>query len=322
MIGGVELADRFLDIARHPEFWPGVGAGVAALALGLVLAWRGGVRAAEAAPWLLVAAVLAVLAAVGLGRGAPIAVVVVAAASTLLGGGGAHASRGQRAAGWALALVAGGVAAERVAGDPVVWAAATLAAAALVRALPAFVRSSGYGGLTPALVLMTAGGAYACVPDTEQARVLVAAALPLALLSRPGPLRASTGVRGGGIAGVAAASGSAALAGLLAWVIATGGMGRPGAVAGAFAAAGVLALVPAVAAVRGETRLDALAPTWPAGLALVVAQGAFALLVSRTAGLQDGLGAGLGVAAPLLVLAALVLWPPGWFGATRQGRAA
>lgn len=124
------------------------------------------------------------------------------------------------------------------------------------------------------LMAITAFGIWTTVPDTDSARVLLGAALPLALgtLPREG-LRLSP-------------AGSFPLAGVLMWVAATGGEGRHGSIVGAWACIGILLLLPLLA--ERARRL----PGW-----LVI--GAHVLLVfisSRVFGLwETGTAAALGV---------------------------
>jgi hypothetical protein len=108
---------------------------------------------------------------------------------------------------------------------------ATAVGAALVAD---FDRENEGGGLAPVMMAMTALGVYATVPDTEQAAVLVGAALPIALLGWPKPL-ASLG-----------APGAFATVGLVVWTASVGGQGRPGAVVGAIACLGVMLVEPLV----------------------------------------------------------------------------
>jgi hypothetical protein len=84
---------------------------------------------------------------------------------------------------------------------------------------------------TPPLVLVTVLGVYACVPDTEFARILVGAFLAAALLAFDPELRA-------------VGAGSCAAVGIVVWDACQEGAARPGAVIGAVACLGVLVLVP------------------------------------------------------------------------------
>jgi hypothetical protein len=93
--------------------------------------------------------------------------------------------------------------------------------------------------LAPVLLLVSVAGIYATVPDVEAAVAVVGAAVPMALLGWPGPLgwpRAAPPPSLG--------AGAFATAGLLVWIVAAGGSGRPGSVVGGLACLGVLAVDP------------------------------------------------------------------------------
>jgi hypothetical protein len=152
-------------------------------------------------------------------------------------------------------------------------------------------RRTGRLGLGPVLFLISVGGVYATVPDTEVVRALVGAAIPLAIVGWP--LRAAR----------LGAGGTAAAIGWLLWVAAFEGYGRPGSIIGAF---GALALLATEAWGRqyGRSRIIGLAQTvsLPALTASVVgAQIVLALYASRIAGLVDD-----GLVALVLVIPGLV----------------
>ena len=106
-----------------------------------------------------------------------------------------------------------------------------LAAAAAVE-WPRWERVADAG---PVLMLLAVGGAYACVPDTEHAALVLGVAIPLACTGWPARFL------------TLGAGGAAAFVGLLAWVAGTDGVARPGAVVGAVACLGVIAFVPLLA---------------------------------------------------------------------------
>jgi hypothetical protein len=93
-------------------------------------------------------------------------------------------------------------------------------------------------GLLGPLLLITAFGIWATVPDTELARILIGVLIPLGLATA------------GFIGAKASSAGAFALGGLLAWVPAVSGLGRPGAIIGGWACIGILALVPAASRLR------------------------------------------------------------------------
>ena len=131
---------------------------------------------------------------------------------------------------------------------------------------------------TYVLLAISALGVYWCIPDTEQARALVGAMMPIAVLGLASH-------RGPGPAGVGAVTG------LLVWTATVGGVGRPGSVIGATACLGVLLVVP-IADGAG------LVPVTAAHLALVVVS-------ARGAGrLESALAASVVVATALGVAVA------------------
>ncbi len=87
-------------------------------------------------------------------------------------------------------------------------------------------------GLGPVLWLVSVIGVYATVPDTELVRPLVGVAVPLALVGWP--LRLGRLGAGGAAAGV----------GLLVWIGALEGYGRPGSIVGTVGALGLFAVEP------------------------------------------------------------------------------
>jgi hypothetical protein len=181
----------------------------------------------------------------------------------------------------AAALGPGGVVLVTVAADgPQRWArvlafvtviAAGPAAAAFDRHSPSF---------TFGLLAISALGAYATVPDTEQARALVGGLLPVGLVAL-------------GFRRVPESSGPTMGVALLAWVALVGGVGRPGSVVGAIGCLGVLALGPLA-------RRNAPA--------LVVAVHVLIVVVaSRVAGLRHSAWTAAAVLLPVMLIAATLL---------------
>jgi hypothetical protein len=82
------------------------------------------------------------------------------------------------------------------------------------------------------MIAISAFGIWVTVPETETARALLGAAIPLAVGTLP-PIRARLGY-----------AGAFALAGLLVWVVATGGEARPGSIIGGWACIGAIAILP------------------------------------------------------------------------------
>jgi hypothetical protein len=154
-------------------------------------------------------------------------------------------SRGRQRPGGLAGLALGGAAAVgfAVTGAPATpglpWPALAVATGAVAAVLADFDRRQGQRGLLPLLLVVTAAGIYATVPDVEAALVLLGATVPMTLLGRPGPL-----ARSRPWPPLLGAAGAVAAAGVLVWTVATGGAGRPGAVVGGLACLGLLAVEP------------------------------------------------------------------------------
>lgn len=276
------MTRTLVNALRTPAFSAGLRPGLVALAVALVLAvsWRttGGCESSPSLPpvvgLLLAAAVMFGLASIGrlsdglvlglavLGIGGLLADVLEARPLVLavLVAPGA----------WILAVDAGLV--------DVVWVqflvgAATVAGSVLVTDFDARWADQGAG---PVLVALTASAVWATVPDTEQALVLLGAALPLVLLGWPRVV-ASLGP-----------GGSSVIAGLIAWTAAAGGAGRLSSIIGGIGSLGLFVVEPLsnwLTQLRGgsfgrmEGRRSALVPLASTHLVLV-------FVASRYAGLQ------------------------------------
>jgi hypothetical protein len=147
-------------------------------------------------------------------------------------------------------------------------------------------------GFPPVLVAVSVVGVYFSVPDTEQASVLVGAALPLMALGWP---RALAGL---------GSAGAYAVIGLLAWTTAAGGYGRPSSIVGGIACLGLLAVEPLARAVRpaASSVLDAVAQRWWGAVPVGASHLVLVFVASRWAGLQPTVdGAALIVALELCV---------------------
>jgi hypothetical protein len=185
--------------------------------------------------------------AVGLAFGAAGAVLAWAAARARrrTGPGGVLATLAGLApavAGVAALAVTGRVPAGR---EPGLAPGVALAAAVAAGVLLADFDRRRRDGLAWPLWAVSVAGVWATVPDVESAVVVLGAALPAALLGWSSPL-----ARSGPVAlGVA---GSLAGAGLLVWVVATDGAGRPGSMVGGLACLGVLAVEPMARRLAGR----------------------------------------------------------------------
>jgi dTDP-4-dehydrorhamnose 3,5-epimerase len=116
-----------------------------------------------------------------------------------------------------------------------------------------------------ALFLITAFGIWATVPDTHGARVLLGAAVPLAL--------GTTHLVGARLT----SAGAFALAGLVVWIGATGGEARPASIIGAWASLGLLLILPIA---MGRLRSYRVA-------FLLIGQGLFVFVTARIIGFGD-----------------------------------
>jgi hypothetical protein len=131
-----------------------------------------------------------------------------------------------------------------------------------------------------AFIALSSLGVYATVPDTEQARSLVGALLPVAVAAVASH-RLSESV------------GPSVSVAFVAWGGLVGGVGRPGSVVGAIGCLGVLALGP----------LARLSPP----IRLIVVHLVVVALASRVVGLRQSAWAALAIAVPMMVVAAVVL---------------
>ena len=158
-------------------------------------------------------------------------------------------------------------------------------------------------GLGPVLLLATLAGAYATVPDTERALIVLGAALPLAVLGWPWPL-ASLG-----------RAGAPATVGLLAWVAVTDGSARAGSTVGAMACLGILLVEPVARMFRAgrgyeSDRGDGLA-AWPTVLPIIFVHVVLVTVASRIAGFRSSAWEAGAIAGVALVIAVVVAvrWP-------------
>jgi hypothetical protein len=152
-------------------------------------------------------------------------------------------------------------------------------------------------GLAPVLLAVTVAGQFLCLPDTEQVTALAGAAGVLAAVAIvEWAAGARPSVRAGALSGAAGAV-------AMAWCIGHGGVGRAGSVVGAVACGGVLLVEPVV------LRLSRRHPASPsATVPYVLVQIPVVLWCSRVAGLRTSGGDAAILAAPALVVAAVVVW--------------
>lgn len=167
-----------------------------------------------------------------------------------------------------------------------VWTRLTVLAVVVVGALVAPLHDARTPRAVPALLLISALGVYACVPDTEAPKVLLGAMAAAAVIGFEPRLRAAIGLP--------------AVVALVGWVGAFGGVGRPGAVVGGVACVGVL-LLPVSRRRPG-----------PFGVVLLfVTQIALVTYEARVPGFETKAEVALLLSLPAFAIAALVLWLAG-----------
>jgi hypothetical protein len=159
------------------------------------------------------------------------------------------------------------------------WARGLVFAAVLVASPASEIVDRRFAPLTFTFIAISSLGVYATVPDTEQARSLVGALLPVAAAALASRRAESVGPN------VSVA--------LVAWVGLVGGVARPGSVVGAVGCLGVLALGPLCR--RGTPVL------------LIVLQVALVGVSSRVAGLRYSAWTAAAVVVPVMLMAALAL---------------
>jgi hypothetical protein len=159
-----------------------------------------------------------------------------------------------------------------------------IAIAAGVTLMSDFERLSLKQNLGLPLLAITAAGIYLTVPDTEQALVIMGAALLVAALGLIRP-QVSLGV-----------AGSYAATGLLVWTIAAGGFGRPASILGGLACFGLFWVEPLT---RLISRANLVVPIPVA----VAAHTILVLIASRAVGRGSRVSEALLLAAAELVIA-------------------
>jgi hypothetical protein len=231
--------DAIRDLVDSRAFGDGVIAGALAFGIVLAIVWATHRRRADFAGLGFAAAGLAALAGTGplrgtgdVPRGLLVGLVLVA-----LGGG---VLRLPRVPSWTAcflyapgALVIGYATDLTDAGAPD-WARPAIAAAIAIGGALAFDldRARARDAIGPVLFAISVAGVYATVPDTEHAAVLVGAALPLLAYAVPTAI------------GSLGPEGTGAAIGLLMWVTAIDGRGRPGSIVGAIGCLGLLLAEP------------------------------------------------------------------------------
>ena len=147
-------------------------------------------------------------------------------------------------------------------------------------------------GTTAALVLLTIGGFYACVPETGHIGALAVGAGAWLLSEFLTGERVGPGVM-------------LAAVGVMMWAVVYGGTYRDSALVGGFASLGLLLVEPVARRLPGPPR-GLVAERLGRALAMILLQGSYALLVSRTAGLAPSLARALLLAGPCVLALVLV----------------
>ena len=135
------------------------------------------------------------------------------------------------------------------------------------------------------LFAISAFGIWATVPDTEGARMLLGAALPMAL----GTFSS--------IGGSARGGGAFAITGLAAWIVALGGETRPASIVGGWACLGLIVAVPLILPNRSIARLK----PW----VVIAIHTGVVVVAARVIGLQESLAVAL-AGVSILILAVVI----------------
>lgn len=261
-----------IDLLARPEFLVGGFFGLAGLVV-IVFARSDNASVLEWALTLTAAAFIAVSLAVGASFS-----LLASLGALALGGWMSRPPSGSARApfGWAL-IALGSVALVWRGGFPDIGWLLVLAPVAIVALGSSLAAWSSRlpQDLVGIMLAITAFGIWVTVPETEAARALLGASLPMAF----GTLRPLGGARFGH-------AGAFALAGLLVWVVATGGEARPASVVGGWACIGAFAVLPHLKP----------APVWfvtKRRIVTVLLHGLLVLIASRIIGLWESGGVAL-----------------------------
>lgn len=269
----MEEIQTLVDLLGRVEFIAGLIAGSVALAL-----LTGTIPRERLRPWGLavgLATLATIHSAIGRRLGFTLAISLVAIGGWLISERTSPKSK-RSPVGWVL-IVAGAFLAVRGGDIPQMWIQVGGVLAIIVAGSIMSRWSSLNQHLVGPLFFITAFGIWSTVPETNAARGLLGLAIPLAFATlKPIGARLTTG-------------GAYAVATVVAWIGATGGVSRPASVIGAWASLGFLVILPLVGA-RLRT-----APRWP----VLGAHGVMVLISARVIG--------LGVSGRIALPAALAL---------------
>jgi hypothetical protein len=285
----MNLTGRSLPVE---EFLWGLGAGGIALALAAAVAVRTG-RLRPSGPVPVTGVVMTGAALWTINRSWAVTPAVVVGLAGVAGAAAASGLPGWRPSPLTAAAVAAPFAwLLAIDASSTGWVRTVVVGSASIGSVAASRTDAGWSAtrVVPALYVVTAAGVFAAVPDTEEAAVLLGAAVPPALAAWPlGRARLGPG-------------GAGAAAALLVWVAAVGGRGRQPSIVGAVACLGLLATLPAGRwlARRWTGRPDR-AVAHP--VTLLVTHMAVVAVASRVAGVSDHMWVAVPVAAVAVVAA-------------------
>ncbi len=225
----MESVATLLDLLTRPEFLAGIVAGVVGLAILLLVPETARERVADWGLLLSAAILIAINLAVARRLGLVAGIAVLAAGGWALN----RSATAFRIIGW-LTVASGAVIVSLRGGLPDrLWLQVLTVAVTLVAgtALATWSRDLPHHLLGP-MFAIGAFGIWATVPETEMARAVLGAAIPMAVATMQ-PIEARL-----------FAPGAYALAGLAAWVAAVGGAARPASIIGGWACLGLLVILP------------------------------------------------------------------------------
>jgi hypothetical protein len=273
------------DLLTRAEFLTGVGAGI--VALGILYAF-GPLRNARAGglwAWLLAGAgVVWIHFQVGRRLSLVLALAVLGVGGWLL-----DRTRGRtddaawKVVAWVSILLGAYMFSARSGLPAIGWLRIAAPALAVVSALAIRRWGDAYRPQHLGLLFaISAFGIWTTVPDTEGARMLLGAALPMAL----GTLNT--------IGGWARGGGAFALTGLATWIVALGGETRQASIVGGWACLGLLVAVPLILPNRSIAHLN----PW----VVIAGHTGVVVIAARVIGLQESLAVAL-VGVSILILA-------------------
>ncbi|MGF1616989.1 MAG: hypothetical protein ACFCU2_04175 [Acidimicrobiia bacterium] len=286
--------DTLIDLLTRDDFHTGLITGLVALGVLVALVKFGAARFAAWGVILTSAGVVGIHLHIGRRFSLILALLAVGVGGWLLDRAASHRDRRMlQALAW-VSVVFGGIIFSTRSGLPdILWVrlAAPLVLIVAAVALREWGEAERREYLGP-MFLISAFGIWTAVPATESARILLGAALPMALTTlRP------IGARIYG-------PGAFALTGLAVWLVARGGEPRPASIIGGWACLGILVALPLLLRLRPRVDIE----VWK----VVVAHAVTVLLAARIIGLQESTGvalAGMTILVVVLVMIGLSLKP-------------